>query len=289
MKTHQPSLLLSKNQRLMPGILGGLGPLAHIEFERCLLSKSVEQGAQCDQDHPVWLLVNATATPDRTRSLNNAGADCMPWLLQYAQLLESMGADFLVVTCNTAHAFYDRIQPQLQIPWIHAMRSVSRTLVTQHAPAKKVGVMCTSGTLRAQLYTQSLKKVGLLPVTPEVDSDIQRAIMQSIYAPEWGIKASGVSVSERALQQLSAVMRWFEQQGADIVVAGCTELSVGLARINDLPLPWVDPLEILADLTLSLASGEAIVMPPKTGAASIVPVARQSRYRLADRLDVGSG
>ena len=48
---------LSANQRLVPGILGGLGPLAHIEFERCLISQSAKRGARtilnqvCERRH----------------------------------------------------------------------------------------------------------------------------------------------------------------------------------------------------------------------------------------------
>jgi aspartate racemase len=252
----KPSIFLSKSQHALPGILGGLGPLAHIEFEQRLLAQSVKRGALQDQDHPIWLLISAAATPDRTQSLQGVGINCTPWLMHYTRLLESMGADFLIVTCNTAHAFHPLIQPHLGIPWIHIMQVVSRAIAHKTQNVQRIGVMATTGTLQAQLYTHSLQEVGLIPVFPVIDSEIQKSIMQSIYAPQWGIKSSGVTVSALALEKLAAAMDWFQQQGADLVIAGCTELSVGLARLESPTLPWIDPLDVVAGLTLGLAFGE---------------------------------
>ncbi len=268
-----PSVLLSNHQQALPGILGGLGPLAHIEFEQRLLAQSVKRGALKDQDHPIWLLINAAATPDRTQSLQGSAVNAAPSLLSYARLLETMGADFLVVTCNTAHAFHACIQPHLDIPWIHMMQVVSRALLKEKRWAKRIGVMATTGTLQAELYTHSLQDVGLVPIFPPINSDIQQAIMQSIYAPQWGIKSSGVMVSAFALQKLALAMDWFQSQGADLVIAGCTELSVGLARFDNPVLPWLDPLDIVADLTLGLAFGEIpLEQASDTLEAEVIPL-----------------
>ena len=93
-------------QVAIPGIVGGLGPLAHIELEKCLLrSRQQRSEVLCDQDYPTWLVVSATQTPDRTRSFNQTGDCCIPALTEYAQLLQRMGSDFLLIPCNTAHAF----------------------------------------------------------------------------------------------------------------------------------------------------------------------------------------
>ncbi|MEM8502360.1 MAG: amino acid racemase [Cyanobacteria bacterium P01_D01_bin.1] len=256
---YQSSIPLSAGQRALPGIIGGLGPLAHIEFEKRLLEQSLKRGASHDQDHPVWLLINAASTPDRTKSLQGLVDDATPWLLGYSQLLEKMGADFLIVTCNTAHAFHERVQPTLTIPWINMMRAVSRFIVDRYPYTHKIGVIATTGTLQAHLYQASLRRVALEPVVPTVGGNVQSQVMESIYAPTWGIKASGASVSSTAIETLSNVVDWFAKQGADMVIAGCTEISVGLACIEDLPLPWIDPLDIVADITVAIASGEVVL------------------------------
>lgn len=241
-------------QTALPGILGGLGPLAHIKFEQRLIEKSALRGAQCDQDHPVWILVGATDTPDRTKSLRGEVENCAPWLLRYSRVLEAAGANFLVVTCNTAHAFYEQVQPQLRIPWISLMACTTEHILQTYPTVLRVGVLATDGTLQAELYSRSLQQAGLLPILMPMQSPQQNRVMQAIYHPEWGIKSTGNRVSFQALAVLEQAAHWLWAQGAEILIAGCTELSVGLANIN-LPIPWVDPLEAMADITLDLAYG----------------------------------
>ena len=249
-----PPLSRSK-QVSIPGILGGLGPLAHIQFEQQLIESSRQRGATCDQDHPVWLLVNGTATPDRTRSIQGTGPDCTANLLRYAQCLEQAGADFLVITCNTAHNFYQRVQPQLSIPWIHLMACTTQHIREAYPQVQRVGVLATDGTLQCELYHSSLKQAGLSPVCFALNSPWQKRVMDGIYHPDWGIKATGTHVSAQALTVLEEAASWLKTQGAEVLIAGCTELSVGCAQIPSLPLPWVDPLKAVADVTLDLAWG----------------------------------
>lgn len=245
-----------KLQTAIPGIIGGLGPLAHVQFEQILLAQSRLRGARCDQDHPEWVLLNATQIPDRTQSIKGLVADCTPYLVQCGQRLEKAGADFVVVTCNTAHAFYDSVQQHLRLPWIPLMDCTTQRLREQFPTVQKVGILATDGTLQTQLYRRSLEKAGLQPIEPAIASPMQERVMQSIYHPEWGIKMTGTQIATTALSSLHHVTAWLADQGAEVLIAGCTELSVGLAQTTTLALPWVDPLTAIAEITLDLAYGD---------------------------------
>lgn len=261
---HLPSERCSSQQEVtpqqsnLPGILGGLGPLAHIEFEKRLLHHSVRRGACRDQDHPDWVLLSAASTPDRTQRLLNQGQDCVPSLVRSARTLAMMGADFLVVTCNTAHAFYPAVQPHIDIPWFHMMEATAQHIATHYPHIQRVGLLATDGTMRSQLYPKSLSQYGLDVIAPSVDSPIQSGVMESIYAPHWGIKSSCTLVSDRALEELAIAIRWLEHQGAELIIAGCTELSVGLRAMpsrsmKPMQMEWVDPLDIMAKITVDVA------------------------------------
>lgn len=250
------ALLPSPNRQVaVPGILGGLGPMAHVQFEQRLIQRNVSRGAKGDQDHPVWLLVNGTTIPNRTASLQGTGPDCVPDLVRYAQLLERAGANFLIVTCNTAHGVYDQVQAQLGIPWIHLMACTTNYIRQAHPKMQRIGVLATDGTVQCGLYNGSLSQMGLTPMGFEPQSPWQDLVMQSIYHPDWGIKTTGTQVSTKALTVLEQATSWLKTQGAEVVIAGCTELSVAFAQMPSLPLPWVDPLEVVADITLDLAWG----------------------------------
>lgn len=53
------------------GIVGGLGPHAHIEFERRLLAAITQPSS--DQDYPEWVVSSIPQTPDRTAALLEGG------------------------------------------------------------------------------------------------------------------------------------------------------------------------------------------------------------------------
>lgn len=243
-------------QQTIPGIIGGLGPLAHIEFERLLIALNSARGAKGDRDHPVWILINATDIPDRTQSLLGKEPSCTPGLVKYGRMLEGAGADFVVIPCNTSHGFHDAVQSQLKIPWIHLMEATVKFIKHRYPDRRQVGILATTGTLRTHLYDDSLEAAGLRAIAPVPDSQLQQDIMDAIYHPVWGVKATGIKILAPPIKILENALIWLETQGAELAIAGCTEISVALARFKYQNLTVVDPLEILADLTLDLAWGD---------------------------------
>lgn len=80
--------------------------------------------------------------------------------------------------------------------------------------------------------------------------------MQVIYDSTWGLKVTGSEVSQRARNELKAIADYLTLQGAELLISGCSELSVGFKAIEGaLTFSWVDPLRILADITLDLVYG----------------------------------
>ncbi|NEQ40067.1 MAG: aspartate/glutamate racemase family protein [Okeania sp. SIO3I5] len=242
-------------QQAIPGIIGGLGPLAHIEFENRLIAFSSQRGAVRDRNHPAWILINATDVPDRTQSLFGQLPDCTPWLVKYGKMLQMAGANFLVVTCNTAHGFYQTVQPELDIPWIHLMNATAAFIKSSYPQYHRVGVLATTGTLQAKIYHNSLTALGLTAITPPLYSQLQKDVMDAIYNPVWGIKATGIEILPEPISILDNAMKWLEEQGTELVIAGCTEISVVLKKLKCHALIDIDPLDILANLTLDLAFG----------------------------------
>lgn len=246
---------MERAQKKIPGIIGGMGPLAHTVFERILIEQNAKRGAKTDQDHPLWFLISATNIPNRTQSLAGEKENCAPLLVRYGRLLESAGVDFLIIPCNTVHAFYAQVQSELQIPWIHLIDCTTQFLAEKYPNARKIGIVGTDGTLQASLYQNSLVREGFSPLSFELHSELQKRVMDTIYHPDWGIKATGSGISALARENLQMVVDYLVKQEAEIVIAGCTELSVGFGEIGKLALPWIDPLEIIANVTLDLAFG----------------------------------
>ena len=82
------------------GIIGGMGPLATCD----LMEKIIDYtDAASDQEHIHVLVDSNTNIPDRTEAILHGGENPVPEMVKSAWKLESMGADILIMPCNTAH------------------------------------------------------------------------------------------------------------------------------------------------------------------------------------------
>ncbi len=248
--------LLSPGQVHLPGILGGLGPLSHVQFEREILARSHRRGARDDRGHPVWLLASASATPDRTKAILEGGESPVRHLTAYAQLLERAGAEALFVVCNTAHAYHAEVQGSLGIPWAHLMQLVASEIRAAHPAGTAVGILATDGTLAARLYHDALVARDLVPLAPPAESAVQAGVRAAIGDAATGIKATGARVSREAKRDLVEAARWCVDHGATVIVQGCTEISVGLTAEDVPAAPLVDPLAVMAERLLDFAYGK---------------------------------
>ena len=246
-------MLLINQQKWIPGILGGLGALSHVEFERKLIEQHSQRGACTDQDYPVWILINAANIPDRTDSIINQKTDCVPALVHYGKLLEAAGANFLVVICNTAHAFHQEVQAQLNISWLNLIDLTAEFVAENYPTLRNVGILATDGTIKTGLYEKSLQQMGLNVIYHPLNSPLQQQIMEAIYHPQWGIKSTGNTVSLEAMTILERAIAEFETEEVELIIAGCTELAIALNKMNKVLIPWIDPLDILAKITLDRA------------------------------------
>ena len=224
------------------GIIGGMGPLATADlFEKITLHTR----AQKDQDHLRVLIDSNTNIPDRTAALLHGGEDPTPQLTASAALLEKMGADVLIMPCNTAHNFYDAIAAAVQIPVLHMIRLTAQALQARGITA--AGLLATDGTVQTGIYQRTFAGTGIDLLTPEGEN--QQAIMDMIYR---GVKAGDLhydaSAARRAMENLL-------QRGAQTLILGCTELPLA-AKLYHLDYPFTDPTLELALGAIRFAGGE---------------------------------
>ena len=83
--------------------------------------------------------------------------------------------------------------------------------------------------------------------------------MSAIFEEGWGVKATGASVSGRARDELARIATWLIDQGAQVIIPACTEVSVALRPESFAARPLVDPLRVAAEVLLDVAYG---IRPP---------------------------
>lgn len=214
------------------GILGGMGPLATCDLYKKIISVTK---AERDQDHVRVCIDSNSRIPDRTAAILYNGTDPVPEMVRSAIKLENMGADVLVMPCNTAHYFYDRLLPFINVPFINMLDSTATAAA--ESGIKKAGLLATSGTIEAGVYQRAFESKGISLEYP--DSDGQRAVMGVIYD---GIKKGNL---EYDLSQFLFAIQALFRCGCQTVILGCTELPVAF-ETWELNYPHLDPTLILA-------------------------------------------
>src|SRR6201991_969994 len=125
------------------GILGGMGPLATVDFMDRIIRLT---DAACDQQHLPMLVANLPHTPDRSAAIVDGGADPLPALLDGIALLNRNGVGVIAVPCNSAHHWYAQMRAHSAAPLLHIGES-SAAAVAPHA--RRVAVLATRGALAA--------------------------------------------------------------------------------------------------------------------------------------------
>jgi len=222
------------------GVIGGMGPDATVDFMARVLAHTP---SAADQDHVRMLVDHNPRIPSRQRAMRGEGANPGPVLADMAAGLETGGADFIVMPCNTAHAWQDDIIAATRIPFVSIVEESVRAARKQGIGGP-VGVLTTPGCLTAGLYQEALADVDVVLQKPDELGEAMSLIDQ--------IKAG--DQSETVSSGLRALAERLVARGAAVLIAACTELPLVLhASMFDVPL--VASTDVLAEKTVSLALG----------------------------------
>lgn len=227
------------------GVLGGMGPQATVDFFQKVIDLTP---AKCDQDHIHIIIDNDPKTPDRTGYILGKGDDPVNTLISRAIKLEMMGADLLVMPCNTAHYFYDTIVKYIKIPFINMIEEVAREIHNRYGPGAKAGLLATLGTYTGGVYEKILKKYGIELVVP--DEKGKKAVYDLIYKIKEDLKSAKTD-------DVCEVVARMKGQGASTIVLGCTELPL-VEKSLPSDVDFVDTTLVLAKKAVEMAQGSSL-------------------------------
>ena len=220
------------------GIIGGMGPGATALLFQKLIDYT---DAKTDAEHMHIVIDNNTGIPDRTAAIlkgENTPAFC---ICESGKKLESIGAELILIPCNTSHYFYDYIQAQLNVPVVNMIAETARECLKNDY--KKIGVLATTGTCNTHTYDRELEKFGIEAVYP--DEDGQKKVMEIIYDQVKAGKQINASIIDQTLKKMTT-------KGAQAFILGCTELPFAIKN-GDFGYHFLDSLDILAKRTVELA------------------------------------
>ena len=217
----------------MLGVIGGLGPMATALFMKMVTEMT---DAETDQEHIESIIYNCPKIPDRTgyilgRSLDNPAEE----MLRVGRKLVDQGAEWIAIPCITAGCFYEELSEGLKgAGLINIMEDAGKYL--KERGITRAGLLATSGTVQSGHLQRALAAYGceLILPSPGGQADIMHVIYDNVKANK--------PVERERIVTVSAQLRG---QGAQVVLLGCTELSVAEAQCPLGP-GYLDLMRLLA-------------------------------------------
>lgn len=163
-------------------------------------------------------------------------------LCETAKKLEQVGADSVILCCNTLHKVAEDIEQSITIPFLHIVDAAGLRL--QKENCKKIGLLGTQFTLEDGFYhARLMEKFQMDVIVPDRHS---RMVLDAIIYNEL---CMGV-FSEKSKQILVKIMDSLVEQGAQAVLLGCTELGM-LVHADAYRVPIFDTTILHVDLATS--------------------------------------
>jgi aspartate racemase len=225
-------------------ILGVLGvaPLATLDFCRRLYDRPVRK----DWEHLRVIMDCNPKIPSRGRFFELGETDPVPFIRKGIADLARRGTAVVAIPCNTAHILYERysVDANVHLPNIIDITARGASALTAASGGENVIVLASRHVMAHGLYATAMSRYGLRQV--EVESADQELVSQSIEA----VKQNGGDEHMR-----NALLRMLENYSeANVVILGCTELSVLLGKAQCQKL-IMDSNKELADYCYAYCQG----------------------------------
>ena len=220
------------------GIIGGLGPETTSEFYLKLIFKSYQVNKIQRPPILMWSIPMEYQVEEDLIQRATGEERYIPFLVDAAKRLESGGADFIVIPCNSVHIFIDEVRQAVKIPVLSIVEETARFL--QKMGEKKVGLLATKTTVKSNLYQKALEANDIKVILPNEDdqSKIGELINKLVRSRN----------GNEDKQELIKIIERFKSEDIDIVVLACTDLQLLAPSHPDFKI--YDSMEILLDATV---------------------------------------
>ena len=235
-------------KRKMIGIVGGMGPYAGLDLVKKIFDLTQ---ANQDQDHvPLAMISVPHKITDRTKFLEgetniNPGIE----ISNIVRQLSDQGASVIGMPCNTAHSskIIDEVYNSIPegITFINMVSEVIKFIKGEYPGIERVGILATTGTMKAGVYNKELIDNDLKPIILSKENQ-KKLIDQAIYDKDFGIKSISNPVQDIAKRKIHLAIESLIENKAEVVILGCTELPLAVNAASVKTIPLIDSTMILA-------------------------------------------
>ena len=170
-------------------------------------------------------------------------------LADSAKRLEQAGATALLIGANAMHKVYDQVAGAVSVPVLHIAECVAARMADKGV--KKAALIGTRNVMLEGFYRQKLiaRDIELLPPEMQFVETLDRIIYDELMQGR---------ASRQAERELKTILTNLQQDGAEAVVLGCTELEM-IVDVDANVLPIYDCTRIHAQAAVDWIMGDWIM------------------------------
>ena len=246
---------LEQHQNIRVGLFLGIGPIAGAHFYK-LFEESF--AGMTDYEHPIVLCYSNPQKPKVAPSPQSRSDEPSPSLLDGMTFFQRNGVDFVMAPCNSLMFYREELQRHSGIPILDIIGEVASAIKDQFPDTKKIGLLATEYTVRWKLYHQALGSTltGVEVLGPE--ELYQREIHHAIEE----IKQGRHLQEDIPKQRLILAANHLVSRGAEVVIAGCTELPCALQSEDLRGTRLIDSSRVLAQAGYRIVNEMRSRTPP---------------------------
>jgi aspartate racemase len=166
-------------------------------------------------------------------------------LSESAKRLEVAGATALLIGANSMHKVYDRVAESVSIPIIHIAECIGEKMAKDGV--RKAALIGTRNVMMESFYRDKLVARDIELLAPEMAfvDKLDRIIYDELLLGK---------ATRQAERELKTILTNLEQDGAEAVVLGCTELEM-VVDVDANVLPIYDCTRIHAEAAVEWILG----------------------------------
>ena len=223
------------------GLVGGIAPPSTIDYYSLLIQK---YRAKHEESFP-HIVINSIDLAAMLALVEAGKLDALTdHMVREIDRLARAGAEIALITSNTPHIVYDRVQPRARIPLVSIVEATRDAVVA--AGMRRVGLIGSRFTMEGTFYPEVFARKGVGVVVP---GPAERAYIHNEYQSNFIYGRFPAAARTRIIEIVTQMARKEQIEG---VVLGGTELPLALGDTSGLSLKFFNTTLIHVERVISL-------------------------------------
>jgi len=223
------------------GLIGGTTWLSTVDYYK-LINRKVNEKLGGESSAKI-LLYSVDFAIYRKLAEENKWDEMSERLCPVAKMLETGGAECLLLCANTLHIIANDIRKSINIPLIHIAEETVNQI--KKSGLKKVGLLGTRFTMEKDFYKKILIENQIEPLIP---GDDERIFIHNSIFDELGKEIFKPETKKKYIDIIDKLIK----NGAEGIILGCTEIPL-IIKQEDCPVPVFNTTEIHANAIVEFA------------------------------------